>query len=232
MASSSDDCQVVGIIDWQHSKALPLFLQAAVPGHFQDYGDSQAENLVKPYLPADFDGMDDSGEQKLEQYRRRVVGSYYTAATVKKTKRHFDAIMHPGGLFRCKIFAHVAEPWESNSIPLKADLIHLIRHWSALTANVDSFDGRPPLCPLELNEEGTDNILQGVFRQERVDGQLAFLRSTVRVGIEGWVANDDYDMAVARSAHLKEEALKEADDDEKHELFRKYWPFDDFDEKE
>lgn len=96
----SDEYEAMGIIDWQHSKALPLFLHAGIPRHFQNYGDPQSEDLAKPQLPADLDEMDeDDREREVEQYRRRHVHFYYTGATAKKNDRLFDALMHERGLF-------------------------------------------------------------------------------------------------------------------------------------
>lgn len=223
----SDDYDIVGIIDWQHSKALPLFLHAGIPAHIQNYGDAQSEDLVKPQYPADLDEMDDDDrEQLLEEYRRRHVHFYYAAATAEKNERHFDAMMHEGGLFRRKIYEHGAEPWEGNSIPLQADLIRLTRHWPQLVnPNLE----QPPQCPL-TEEHDSEEVLQGALKQEEVDGQMQILRDVVGVGIDGWVSNDGYDNALAEAARLKAQAIDSAEDDFERETVMRYWPFDDSDE--
>lgn len=229
----SDDFEILGIIDWQHSKALPIFLHAGIPGPFQNYGDSESEDLVKPQLPADLDEMDeDDREEEAEQYRRRHVHFCYVGATATKNECHFDALMHEGGLFRRKIFEHAGEPWEGNSIPLKADLIRLTRHWSDLVAGDTPQDGLLPSCPLTFEEEESEKVLQGALEQEEADGQLEIVRNAVGVGIDGWVSNDGYDEAVAVAARMKAEALDNAEDDSEREIIMKYWLFDDFDEKE
>lgn len=224
----SDEYDVVGIIDWQHSKALPLFLHAGIPGHFQNYGDTQSEDLVKPQLPADLDHMDeDDRENELEQYRRRHVHFYYTSATAVKNERHFDALMDPGGLFRRRVFEHAAEPWEGNSIPLKADLIQLKRHWAQMVGVQE----QPP-DSLAFDDGSSEKVLQAAQKQEEVDAQMEILRSAVGVGSDGWVSKDDYAKATAEAARLKAQAMDNADDDFERETIMKYWPFDDFDEKE
>lgn len=225
----SDEYEIAGIIDWQHSKALPLFLHAGIPGHIQNYGDPDSEDLMKPQFPAELDKMDDDDrEQELEQYRRRHVHFYYTSATAQKNERHFDALMDEGGLFRRKIYEHAAEPWEGNSIPLKADLIRLKRHWPQI---VTPQNGRLPQCPLTSEEQDSETVLQGALKQEEVDNQMQILRDVVGVGSDGWVSKDDYDKAMAEAARLKAQAIENADDDFERETVMRYWPFDDFDER-
>ncbi|KAK0268280.1 hypothetical protein LTS00_017612 [Friedmanniomyces endolithicus] len=229
----SDNYDVVGIIDWQHCKALPLFLHAGIPHHFQNYGDFDSEGLVKPQLPADFDQMDENEQkEEAERYRRRQVHFYYMGATAKKNEVHFDALMHEGGLFRRRIFEHAAEPWEGNSIPLKADLIRLARHWSELVSSRDPESEPPPSCPFTFKEKEVEKVLQAALKQEEVDGQIEILRNVIGAGSDGWIPNDKYNEAMAEASQLKAHAIESADDDFERETITKYWPFDDFDEKE
>lgn len=125
-----EDCNITGIIDWQHSAILLLFLHMGIPKSFQNYGDPVSEELRKPELPSNLDEMDEDDRQKdLELYRRRYTHFYYVAATGAKLDEHYNALWHDRGLFRKKIFQHAAEPWEGSSIPLEADLIQLSRYW-------------------------------------------------------------------------------------------------------
>ncbi|UJO21852.1 Altered inheritance of mitochondria protein 9, mitochondrial [Fulvia fulva] len=213
----SDDYEVVSIIDWQHSRALPLFLHTGITHHFRNFGDSQSEALVKPELPADLDEMhDDRRGYELEKYRRRHVHFYYAGATATKYPRHFDASMHEGGLFRRRIDEHAAQPWEGNSIPLKADLIHLTQEWSQFA---ESQDGPPP-CPLSFEAEEAERVLQGALKQEEADNKLEIVRNYMEAGSDGW------------SARMKAQVLENADNDEEREEVERYWMFDDFDEEE
>lgn len=56
----SDAGDITGIIDWQHTTILPIFLQAKIPKHFQNYGDEDSENLRRPQLAENFATMNDS----------------------------------------------------------------------------------------------------------------------------------------------------------------------------
>ncbi|KAK5113444.1 hypothetical protein LTR85_010872 [Meristemomyces frigidus] len=119
----SEDFRVTSLIDWQHGMVRPLFLCAGVPRYFQNYGDEESENLVKPSLPENLAELDeDDRELAVEQFRRRHLHFYYLGATATLNNSHLQACMFESGLFRRKIFDHAGEPWEGNNIPLKADL--------------------------------------------------------------------------------------------------------------
>ena len=124
----SDKADIVALIDWQHSKIIPLFLTAGIPAHFQNYDDPVSEALAQPQLPNDLADLDEEDRAKeLELYRRHHVHCYYVGATAKHNDRHFKALMHPAGLFRRKIFQHAGEPWEGNNVPLRADLVRVMQ---------------------------------------------------------------------------------------------------------
>ncbi|CAK4033419.1 Hypothetical predicted protein [Lecanosticta acicola] len=230
----SESQEITSIIDWQHSAALPLFLQLGIPSYFQNYGDPDSENLGKPHLPADLDEWDESDRAKeLELYRRRHLHFYYVAATAKKNKPHFNALMYPGGLFRRKIFQHAGEPWEGNSITLKAELIKLTQSWRDIADHAYGSDGPVPPCPLSFDEHEVEKTVEALVRQEEADQGLEFMRNFVGMSTDGWVPNEEYEEAVAKEAEIKKEALAcYEDDDPEREMAIEHWPFDDHDENE
>ena len=77
----SESFEVTGLIDWQHSGVMPLFLQCRIPKDFQNYGDDISESLVEPKLPAKLDDLDSITQaRELELFRRRRLHFYYRAA--------------------------------------------------------------------------------------------------------------------------------------------------------
>lgn len=100
--------------------------------------------------------------------------------------------MHEGGLFRRRIFEHAAEPWEGNSIPLKAELTRLARHWSELVSSRDPDCEPPSSCPFTFEEKDAEKGLQAALKQEEVDGQIEILRNVIGAGSDGWIPNDTY----------------------------------------
>lgn len=225
----SEDFQIRGIIDWQHSTVLPLFLHAGIPAHFQNYGDPVSENLEEPRLPHDLDEMDDDDREKeLELYRRRHLHFYYLGATAKNNGSHFQALMDQGGLLRRKLFQHAGEPWEGNNIPLKADLIRMTQHWSELVPQ--GIDGSP--CPIRFDNGEIGETLQGMAKQEEADSQIEILRNALGISVDGWVSHEGYQDAVAQAAEMKLQAIEYAESDLEREMTVKHWPFGDYDEKE
>lgn len=229
----SDEADIVGLIDWQHSKVLPLFLQAGIPSHLQNYGDPVSDDLAQPQLPDDLADLDaEDCEKELELYRRRHVHFYYVGATAKHNDRHFKALMHPAGLFRRKIFQHAGEPWEGNNVPLKADLVRVMQQWDSLDSGTDSLDENSARCPIAIDAPEADAVLDAAMKQEEADSQMDILRNVIGIGSDGWVAHEGYHDAVARAAKMKEQAIAYADDENERELTIRHWPFDDHDEME
>ncbi|KAM0717867.1 hypothetical protein Q7P37_006199 [Cladosporium fusiforme] len=229
----SDESEVVSFIDWQHSKILPLFLQAGMPAHFQNYGDPESEDLVQPQLPDHLDELDeDDREKELELYRRRHLHFYYVGATAKKNDSHFQAMMHPAGMFRRKIFQHAGEPWEGNNIPLKADLIRMMQHWNDFSPPKGTISDSKPQCPLSFDTHEAEKVLDGAMRQEEADGQMDILRNVIGISSDGWVSHEGYEEAVSQASEMKKQAIEYAESDAERELTIRHWPFDDHDEDE
>lgn len=140
--------------------------------------------------------------------------------------------MHKGGLFRRKIFEHAGEPWEGNNIPLKADLIRLMQHWSELGSHTNESDKRPRPCPISFEECEIDETLEAAMKQEQADNELEILRNAICTNTDGWVSYDGYEQAVAQVAEMKDMAIGYAENDFEREMTVRHWPFDDHDEKE
>jgi hypothetical protein len=48
---------ISSLIDWEHAVVLPLFIQAKIPTHFQNYGDETSETFQPPALPGNFESL-------------------------------------------------------------------------------------------------------------------------------------------------------------------------------
>jgi hypothetical protein len=229
----TEECKIVSIIDWQHTTVLPLFLHAGIPASIQNYGDPDSEALIKPVAPPTIDEEDEEDRQKeLELHRRRHAHFYYVGATATKLKVHFQAMMHEKGLFRKKIYQHAAEPWEGNSIPLKADIVQVVQGWSDIIKGENLGDQDVPSCPLSLDEREADDVMAKMSEQETIDGRIEILQEAIGISSDGWVPHERYGGAVQQAQAMKAQALGYAEDDHEREMTRQHWPFDDFDEDE
>jgi hypothetical protein len=204
---------------------LPLFLQTGIPKFFQNYGDPDLEALRKPAMPNRDDLDEEDYQNDVELYRRRHAHFYYIVATAAKCKLHYKALEQDGGLFRKKIHSHAAEPWEGNSIPLKADLVQLITEWS-------TFAGSGVACPIECSARAAHDIMEKASRQEDVDAKMEIFRDVVGINTDGWVPCERYHDSVAEGAAMKAMALSVADDELERDAILKHWLLDDFDEDE
>lgn len=211
---------------------MPLFLHAGIPSSLQNYGDLDSEELKKPECPSNLDELDEDDRQKdIELYRRRHAHFYYVGATITKLNSHYKALSHDKGLLRKKLYQHAVEPWEGNSIPLKADLVQLVRGWSELTSTgLDSDQRVAGPCPISFEERNAEATMDKMLEQQDIDKKMEILREIIGISIDGWVSFERYDGAVAEANDMKAKALSYAESDLERSMTEHHWPFDDFDE--
>lgn len=223
----SDSFDIVSLIDWQHCSVLPLFLQAGPPKYFQNYGDHDSENFVKPQLPANLDRLNEKEKEAAKEvFRRRQLHYYYFAATAKFNQDHFDACTDNKVVLKQKLFQHAGDPWEGDSVTLKADLIRASQCWKELISGVDT------LCPLTYSTTEVDECLGLKAEQELADEDMEKSRNSLGISVDGWVPTERYDVAKEQSENFKAETIALAESDDAVEQIRKHWPFDDHNENE
>ncbi|KAL4961582.1 uncharacterized protein BDV14DRAFT_203617 [Aspergillus stella-maris] len=180
----SDDLDIVGLIDWQHASALPLFLAAGIPKFFQNYEDPESLTFQPPTSP-DLTGLDDEGRASvLEYFRRRHTHFFYLAFTQRFNEDHFSAREHPTNMFTRRIFSHAGAPWEGNNVPLQADLVLVTRAW-------DKYSHQP--YPISLSLEEAESIMRLQDTQEDVDLDLKRARGAIGISVDGWTSNEHYE---------------------------------------
>ena len=219
----SDKYEIVGVIDWQHCSVLPLFLAAGIPKYFQNYSDDESVSHFRPpKLAPDIDQMEPAERAiTMEQYRKRHLHFFYLGFTKKLNEDHFRAAEGPN-LLKRRTFTHAREPWEGNSIPLKADLAHIILHWRTLVQDGIDTD---LVCPISLGDEEVERCLRIERQQEEASGHLETIRNAIGLNSDGWVMVEDFKDAVDQADALREMALNAAAD-----AIRRHWHFDDYDE--
>lgn len=227
----SEKFDIVGIIDWQHSSVLPLFLAAGIPHHLQNYHDEESLRFVPPILPENLENMNERERAvSLEQFRRRQLHFYYLGFTKRFNKPHFHALAQEDTrLLKRKTFIHAGDPWEGNNIPLKADLIHITRFWGDFSK---TRDGTVPPCPIFFDTAEAEECLRIEKSQEETDTQLDQIRGMLGIGLDGWTSHKEYENAVAQARYIKDAALGYLETEAEKEMFSRHWPFGDHDEDE
>jgi hypothetical protein len=107
----SNSGDITGILDWQNTTIIPLFLQAKIPKHFQNYGDDDSENFRRQRLPEDFGALSESDkEYEMELYRRRQVHYFYVGFTSRYNKPHFNALQNYNLVLRNQLYTTAGQP--------------------------------------------------------------------------------------------------------------------------
>ncbi|KAI9069140.1 hypothetical protein FKP32DRAFT_1608533 [Trametes sanguinea] len=222
--SSDSHWQVVGVLDWQHAAILPMFLLAGIPGPLQNYGDPISEYMAPPSLPPNLADMDESERTRAEElYRRRLVHNHYVKSTEKYNGSHYAALTDPMGVLRRRLFCYASEPWEGETLELKAALIEATGNWRTLS-------GTDAPCPVRFDAEDVQETMKLEAEQQEADEVLQDCLDVVGAGTEGWVPVEHYEEAMARSKRLKENALASATSDQERAEVAAHWPLDDMDE--
>lgn len=122
--SPDSNLHVVGLIDWQHTSILPLFLLTGIPQQLQNYDDIGSQSMTRPSLPEKSDALDETQQSgEMELYRRRLVHYHYVKNTAEYNELHYAALTDPMGMLRRRLFCHASDPWEGETLALKVALI-------------------------------------------------------------------------------------------------------------
>ena len=223
--SDSND-RITGIIDWQHTTVLPIFLQAKIPKHFQNYGDDDSENFCRPKLAEGFDTMECSDQEaEMELYRRRQIHYFYLGYTSELNKAHFHAMGKHSLVLRNQLYDIASRPWEGDNTSLQAQLIKILAKWSEI-ASLEN-DNDPPV---RYSQAEVEECLDRDAKQRRVDEQMQQLRDSIGINIDGLVPNEEYEAARERARLIKMELADGTDSEEQKKEFNELWPFQDHEE--
>ncbi|KAK0111225.1 hypothetical protein ONS95_001600 [Cadophora gregata] len=220
----SDSGDITGIIDWQHATVLPIFLQAKIPKHFQNYGDDDSENFRHPELAKNFANMTSSDKAvEMERYRRRQVHYFYLGHTSALNKAHFHAMGKHSLILRNQLYDIASRPWEGDNTSLQTQLIKTVAQWSDIASPEDN-------CPVHYSPVEVQECLDRDAKQNRVNEQMQHIRDFIGLNIDGLVLNEDFESARARAKLMKEELAESADTVEERSEFNRIWPFQDHEE--
>ncbi|EFE44815.1 hypothetical protein TRV_00366 [Trichophyton verrucosum HKI 0517] len=228
----SEDFKITGLIDWQHSLVLPMFLAAGIPRSFQNYGDEQSMYFIPPQLPEDLGTMDaDEHAIACEQFGRRHVHFFYLGFTQKLNEPHSEALEQEFSLLRRRIFDNAGSPWEGLNTPLQVDIAQVSQNWSKIAA-VRS-DRSLPACPVVISEQDVQKRAALDDSLRDVDTELEQINGFLGVGSDGWTSNELFKQAKERARSIKVEGLAAVNDDPwLRQMTEQHWPFDDYNEDE
>jgi hypothetical protein len=221
VSTSSDfnQLRIVGLLDWQHTSILPVFLLAGIPGRLQNYDDPVSQALIPPSLPANMDELDQSEQNHaMGLYHRRLVHFQYD-------KLHHDALSDPVSMFIYHLFDQAGAPWEGETHALKTTLIEATEIWGRLT-------GKGVPCPVVFGPEDLRKTKELSAKLQVADENIEGCRDMVGFETETWVSNEHYAMAMALAELLKLRVLAEIPEEEVRAKIEANWFLNDMDEKD
>lgn len=212
--------EISGVIDWHRTVILPMFIQARVPSHFQNFGDEASDNFKFPVLPDNFDSLPEAEkEEEMELYRRRQLHYYYLGFSSGTNEAHFRAIGTPSLTIRKQLYDAGGRPWEGNNATLKAQLINLSMSWSQI-APQSGF-------PIEYSDAEIKQCLEINAELKYSDAQIQRYRDHFGISTEGWVPAEKYEESKRKIDEMKAYILENSETEEEKRDLDENWQFQD-----
>ncbi|KKZ64555.1 hypothetical protein EMCG_01434 [[Emmonsia] crescens] len=221
---------ITSVIDWERTVVCPMFMQARVPAHFQNFGDEASESFQFPALPENFESLSESEKElEMERYRRRQLHYYYLGFTSRANQDLFRAMGTPSHTLRNQTIDAASHPWEGDSTSLKAQLINLSINWPEM--NIPSHLLPKPIeFPIKFREAEIKSTLAINEEQKSADAEMQVFRDHFNCNIDGWVPAEIYDEAKRKVDEMKAHMLQIAETEEERQDIDENWPFQDHEE--
>lgn len=224
---SPDTGRISCLIDWQHTVIQPQLLAAGYPRAFENPDDELFPDLVEPKLPGDMADLsvEEQAVQR-ERYHQRLLFFGYRVLNGHLNQHHIAALCDPLLLGRQMLVDRAGRQWESNLVTLKGAVIRTVQFWEHLP------DVEDITCPVQFDQADLDEFAEvedGWLKMSVVMEQ--WRKRVSNMTEEGWVRNEDYDMARKQLQDLKEEIRQQCEGDEEDmQAFLTGWPFGDREE--
>ncbi|KZF20427.1 kinase-like protein [Xylona heveae TC161] len=204
--------KITGIIDWQGTVALPLFLQARIP---QFLAVESGSLLLE--LPDGFDSMTEPEKKRIwNNYRQSMLQQYYLSSLP-------DVAPEVSQILEGDPFASIRQlvtilgggsfSRETDVLVLRELLIHIQRTWPEMHSRISS----PPPCPISI---GPNEL-----RQHRIDGRRwnefkdLLQHYNIPVAREGWVPKEEFEMQKRQLKVVLKDILNSLEDEKERQEF-------------
>ncbi|KAM5465080.1 hypothetical protein MauCBS54593_006715 [Microsporum audouinii] len=209
--------KIEGIIDWQDTAILPLFMQAGYPA-FCEHDLSKVQSLKEPTLPGNYNEMNEVDRLKADiKLRLDKANRYYYASTGLENGLHLQALRQPGLGMIQYLISHAGYPWDADLINLKAGLVGLTRIWDQMI---------PYPCPISFSSEDEKAALHDATEWRECEEILSNMQETLGVDREGGTHPDDFEHAYEMAQRLRLQIYTNAEE-RLRSLFWRSWIFKD-----
>ncbi|KAL8935163.1 MAG: hypothetical protein Q9216_005562 [Gyalolechia sp. 2 TL-2023] len=220
--------EVLGVIDWQHSCVLSIFLHVGIPEEIQNFDDKESLAMNLPELPDNFTELSLAEQEAAsETMRRRELHITYVYFTREMNPDHAAALAAPYGILRKRLFHRAGTAWQGDNISLETDLIRISRLWKQVTSSMDENGSK---CPLDFSTAETEQCLELSRKCREAEDQVEHVRNELGMTRTGCVLPEHYDEIKERCRLFKAQALAMAETDREKEEVLRHFPFDDHDE--
>lgn len=212
--------KILGVIDWQDTAILPLFMQAGYPA-FCEHDMSRPQSMTRPKLPERFDQLSTTDQAKAKiKFRLEEANLYYTAATGLNNEQHLQALRLPGLGVRQYLVSQAGFPWDADFVNLKAALVSISQEWEKLSSAP---------CPISFSSEEQERAREESDEWNESAEILSTFRDSMGIDPEGGTEPANFEHACNMNKQWRLEMLRHAEDKEK-ELCWQAWPYKDDDD--
>ncbi|KAJ7623720.1 protein kinase subdomain-containing protein PKL/CAK/Fmp29 [Roridomyces roridus] len=220
--ADSDEWKICSLIDWQHASILPISLLAGIPPFMRNRrNDRLFDPKTRPVPPPDADRNDDVRAQDMQELLSRLKHYQYLKDTEELNPLHHIALTEPQRELRRGLFKESYRPWDGETFRLRRWLVQASEEWDALAAHS---------CPLVFDSEYLTETSR--LREEEADADFdtTYCHEAVGCASDGWVPNEAYQEALAKSKKMKANFMAYFDTAEEQGNFSANWMFDDMSE--
>ncbi|KAI9835514.1 MAG: hypothetical protein M1819_001965 [Sarea resinae] len=213
--SEEDPRVIVGLIDWQFTSILPLFVQARWPIFLNPPEGYQTGPFV-PDVPRNFHAMYPDEQELFVSMRDQARKTKcYEAALARNHRQAFLAMTQPEPCLR-DLFTRGETTHKDGIVPLRACLVGVADKWQSM--------GLPGTCPFEISLEDRQRHEDEVGRYRDWHKLRACTQELLGSDDEGWVSPQlDFEAVQVTLRQLFDVYLEKYSAEMSDEAARRLW---------
>ncbi|KAL8662773.1 MAG: hypothetical protein Q9168_008206 [Polycauliona sp. 1 TL-2023] len=206
----SDEGQLLGVINWQRSSILPMFLHCGIPSYFRVCDDEDFNERTCPQKPKN-DHLLNELERKaaFDRFHRREIHFLYVHLT-DEFNSDFAAARNAADIsLRQQVYRTADRFWEGNNVDLAMQLLYVQDRWESLVTTSDGDGGTASKCPFYVPITASKKTRR-LFRKVEANMKTS-IEERRRLGImdhEGAVCPQDYQQVKQRYHDHRARCLK------------------------
>jgi len=200
--------QIVGIIDWQASTIIPLFLACRIPKFLRMNGPLLCD------LPPATDLTAREKEENLARYQLTQLQRAYITKLRALNEKSFRALSDSYALDRQRLIDFAGSTWEDDGLFLLQEMLHRTWcEWEEITGQ------KREDCPITFSPE--ESLAQA--EEGKSWNKFREVFSALGIPIDGWVHPEDFESKVETMRGLVAAVVQSAEDVEEAKAALRAW---------